>query len=92
MIAKNTAIEFIYEKENNEELSTLSPTDLSKRMALLPRELCDNLLAALQIGHTRKINDSVDEIARHDPELFPLLKEMAGAFNYPALLDLFAPE
>lgn len=89
LIAKNSTIKFIYDKEKKKEVVKLPEVDQYRNIELLPQELRDRLVEALNIGYTREINKCIEQVSQYDPALFPELKRMAEGYDYQAILGLF---
>lgn len=83
-LSRQLDVRFIYqgEPEPKSQPTTLTPQMLSG----LPKELREDLAAALQSLETQRIFEVIERVASYDQELRQTLASLAENFDYPAIL------
>ncbi len=87
MLEAHADLRFRYEAAEEEDQGPARP--LHKQLDQIPEPIYGNLVSALELGHLDKIHKHIGEIDQHAPDLSRQLKEMADAFDFKTMLELF---
>jgi CheY-like chemotaxis protein/two-component sensor histidine kinase len=85
-LARQLNVEYIY-KELGAGATSTAETLTPQHVRALTKELRDELQAALESLESERIGEVIGRIRNVDADLGELLAQIAGRFDYPAILD-----
>ena len=92
-IEEQLGVRYVYAEGELSEapsVETAGPTPLTRELlAELPPELVDEMREATARLDLRRLNGLIDRVAEYDVRLAENLRDLAGRYEYEALLDLF---
>ena len=90
LIEKHLGVDFVYAEESSMDENSVPET--VDQVGVLPLKLKDELVSALKLGHTKRINTGIDQVSQYAPHLFKRFKDLAAGFEYQKILEIIGPD
>jgi hypothetical protein len=85
-LSKQLGVQYIYAEATPKIPTSVALTP--KMFALVPRQLQQELCDVLGRLNEDRINVAIEQVATYDTNLSQALSQLAGDYNYPAMLDV----